>query len=61
VFWPLIARHDVHRLSLRHLLTKYFAGSRSDLLMELLRDEKISREELRQLESLIRSRRQEQI
>jgi predicted transcriptional regulator len=59
VFWPLISRGDVHRLSLRHLLAKYFAGSRSDLLMELLSDERISREELRQLENLIRNRRQE--
>jgi predicted transcriptional regulator len=61
VFWPLLGRGDVHRVSLRHLLTKYFAGSRSDLLMELLSDERITREELHQLESLIRSRRQEQI
>jgi predicted transcriptional regulator len=60
VFWPLIGRGDVHRVSVRHLLTKYFAGSRSELLMELLSDERISREELRQLESLIRSRREEQ-
>src|SRR6201987_4706818 len=35
VFWPLIGRGDVHRVSVRHLLTKYFAGSRSELLMEL--------------------------
>jgi predicted transcriptional regulator len=61
VFWPLLGRGDVHRVSLRHLLTKYFAGSRSDLLMELLSDERITREELHQLENLIRSRRQEQI
>jgi predicted transcriptional regulator len=60
VFWPLIGSADVHRLSIRQLLTKYFAGSRSELLMELLSDERITREELRQLESLIRSRRQEQ-
>ena len=60
VFWPLIGRGDVHRLSIRQLLTKYFAGSRSELLVQLLSDERITREELRQLESLIRSRRQEQ-
>jgi predicted transcriptional regulator len=60
VFWPLIGRDDVHRLSLGHLLSKYFAGSRSELLMELLSDERITREELSQLESLIRRRRQEQ-
>jgi predicted transcriptional regulator len=61
VFWPTIARGDVHRSSLRHLLTKYFGGSRSALLMELLRDESVTREELRELESLIRTRRQEQL
>jgi len=60
VFWPLIGRGDVHRLSIRQLLAKYFAGSRSELLMEFLSDERITREELRQLESLIRSRRREQ-
>src|ERR1700722_3192138 len=59
VFRPLISRGDVHRLSFRHLLTRYFTGSRSELLMELLSDERISREELRQLESLVRKRRKE--
>lgn len=61
VFWPLLGRVDVLRLSLRHMLTRYFAGSRSELLVELLSDERITREELRQLESLIRSRRQDQL
>ena len=61
VFWPTIARGEVHRYSLRHLLTRYFGGSRSELLMELLSDERITREELRELEDLIRSRRQEQL
>jgi predicted transcriptional regulator len=56
VFWPLIDRGVVHRLSLRHLLTRYFSGSRSDLLIELLSDEHITSEELRQLETLIRNR-----
>jgi predicted transcriptional regulator len=61
IFWPLLGRGDVLRLSLRHMLTRYFAGSRSELLVELLSDERITREELRQLESLIRSRRQDQL
>lgn len=61
VFWPLLGRGEVHRLSVRHLLAKYFSGSRSELLMELLSDEHITPEELRQLESLIRTRRQEQL
>lgn len=60
LFRPLVGRGDVHRLSFRHVVAKYFTGSRTELLMELLSDERISREELRQLESLIRSRRKEQ-
>lgn len=59
VFYPLISRGDLHRLSIRHLLAKYFTGSRSDLLVALLSDERVSREELRKLEGLIRSRRKE--
>jgi predicted transcriptional regulator len=59
VFRPLISRGDVHRLSIRHLLARYFTGSRSELLVELLNDEHISREELRQLEGLVRNRRKE--
>lgn len=59
VFRPLVGRGDVHRLSIRHLVTKYFTGSRTELLVELLRDERISRTELQQLENLIRNRRKE--
>ena len=59
VFRPLISRGDVHRLSIRHFLAKYFTGSRTELLVELLNDEQISSEELRQLESLVRNRRKE--
>ena len=59
VFRPLIGRSDVNRLSIRHLLTKYFTGSRSELLVELLSDERISGEELRELETLVRNRRKE--
>jgi predicted transcriptional regulator len=59
VFRPLLSRGLVHKLSIRHLLAKYFTGSRTELLMELLSDERISREELRQLESLVRNRRKE--
>ena len=59
LFRPRVWREDVHRLSVRHVVTKYFTGSRTELLMELLSDERITREELRQLENLIRSRRKE--
>jgi len=59
VFYPLISRGDLHRLSIRHLLARYFTGSRSDMLVALLSDEHISREELSKLEGLIRNRRKE--
>ena len=59
VFRPLISRVDLHRLSIRNLLTRYFTGSRSEMLVALLSDERISQEELRKLEGLIRNRRKE--
>jgi predicted transcriptional regulator len=59
VFRALVSRPEVHRLSIRHFLTRYFTGSRTELLVELLSDERISREELRQLEDLVRDRRKE--
>jgi predicted transcriptional regulator len=44
IFYPLISRGDLHRLSIRHLLARYFTGSRSEMLVALLSDERISRE-----------------
>jgi predicted transcriptional regulator len=59
VFRPLISRGDLHRISIRHLLARYFTGSRSKLLVALLSDERISQEELRKIEGLVRNRRKE--
>lgn len=59
VFRPLVQRGDVHRSSIRDLVTKYFTGSPTELLVELLRDESISPKELRELETLIRNRRKQ--
>ena len=59
VFHPLISSGDVHRISIRQLLARYFKGSRSELLVELLSDERISPEELHELEGLVRNRRKE--
>jgi predicted transcriptional regulator len=61
VFRTLIGRNDVHRLSLRDVMKKYFTGSRTELLVELLRDERIPAKELRELENLIRERRKEHL
>jgi predicted transcriptional regulator len=59
IFYPLISRGDLHRKSIHQLLAKYFTGSRSEMLVALLSDERISRDELSKLEGLIRNRRKE--
>jgi predicted transcriptional regulator len=60
LFRPLVESGDVHRSSFRQVVAKYLTGSRTELLMELLSDERISREELCRLEGLIRNRRKQQ-
>ena len=59
VFRPLIRQNHVHRLSIRDMMKKYFTGSRTELLVELLRDERIPPKQLRELENLIRERRKD--
>lgn len=57
VYRPRVKRHEVSRVSLRSLLKRYFRGSRSELLVNLLEDERIGSTELQELEDLIRSYR----
>jgi BlaI family transcriptional regulator, penicillinase repressor len=54
VFRPLVRREQVNRLSIRALLKRYFGGSRSELLLNMLEDERIDAAELEELENLIR-------
>jgi len=58
VFRPRVQRDDVNRLSVRSLLTRHFAGSPSDLLLNLLEDEHIDAAELQAMEDLIHRYRQ---
>lgn len=57
VYRPRVKRHEVSRVSLRSLLQRYFRGSRTELLVNLLEDERIGNSELQELEGLIRSYR----
>jgi BlaI family transcriptional regulator, penicillinase repressor len=57
VYRPRVQRDEVRRISLRSLLKRYFRGSRSELLVNLLEDERIDPNELQELERLIRSYR----
>lgn len=54
VFKPLVRRQQVNRLSIRALLKRHFGGSRSELLLNMLEDERIDAAELEELENLIR-------
>ena len=54
VYRPRVKRPEVRRISLRSLLERYFRGSRSELLVNLLEDERIGQSELEELESLVR-------
>jgi predicted transcriptional regulator len=57
LYRPRVKQQEVSRSSLRSLLERYFSGSRSQLLVNLLEDERIGTNELQELESLIRSYR----
>ncbi len=57
VYRPRVQRSEVSRSSLRSLLDRYFRGSRSELLVNLLENERIDDTELQELERLIRSYR----
>lgn len=57
VYRPRVQRNEVNRSSLRSLLDRYFRGSRSELLINLLENEHIDNTELQELERLVRSYR----
>ena len=60
VFKPRVERSEINRLSVCALLKRYFRGSRTELLLNLLDDEKIDSAELDELEDLIRRRKARQ-
>lgn len=58
VFEPRVQEDQVNRTSIRSLLQRHFGGSRTQLLVNLLDDERIEAAELRELEELVKRRRQ---
>jgi BlaI family transcriptional regulator, penicillinase repressor len=60
VFKPRVERSEINRLSVCSLLKRHFRGSRTELLLNLLDDEKIDLAELDELEDLIRRRKARQ-
>jgi BlaI family transcriptional regulator, penicillinase repressor len=55
VYWPLVLEHEASRSEVRHVLSRFFGNSREQLLLTLLGDGEISREELERLKAAIRN------
>jgi predicted transcriptional regulator len=54
IFTPKVDRDSAARKAVRQLLTKFFAGSPSELVLSFLREEQLSPEELDELKYKIR-------
>ena len=55
IYRPLIAEHEASRTEVRHVLNRFFGNSREQLLLSLLGDSEVSREELERLKAAINS------
>ena len=53
VYEPVIAREEASRTALRHLVNRFFGGSRELLVVNLLKEEKIGRAEMRRIKRII--------
>jgi predicted transcriptional regulator len=55
VYRPSVAEHEASRSEVKHVLNRFFGNSRERLLLSLLGDDEISREELERLKEAIRN------
>jgi predicted transcriptional regulator len=53
VYEPLIAQEEASTKAVRHLLSRFFGGSRELLVLNLLKEETIGRAELRRIKKMI--------
>lgn len=53
VYEPLIAQDEASRTALGYLVNRFFGGSRELLVVNLLKEENISRAELRRIKKMI--------
>jgi len=53
VYEPLIAQEEASRTALGYLVNRFFGGSRELLVVNLLKEENISRAELRRIRKMI--------
>lgn len=57
VYAPLVEKDQVNRLSIASFVDRYFRGSRTELLLNLIDDEHINAKELQELEDMIQRQR----
>ena len=55
VYSPVVLEHEAGRSEVKHVLSRFFGNSREQLLLTLLGDGEISREELERLKAAIRN------
>jgi predicted transcriptional regulator len=53
VYRPVILEHEAGRSEVKHVLSRFFGNSREQLLLSLLGDGEVSREELERLKAAI--------
>jgi predicted transcriptional regulator len=54
IYWPIVAEQEASRSEVKHVLQRFFGNSREQLLLTLIGDGEISREELERLKAAIR-------
>jgi predicted transcriptional regulator len=54
IYWPVVAEQEASRSEVRHMLSRFFGNSREQLLLSLLGDGEISRDEIERLKAAIR-------
>lgn len=54
IYRPIVAEEEASRSEVKHVLSRFFGNSRERLLLTLLGDGEISREELERLKTMIR-------
>ncbi len=61
VYRPVVLEHEAGRSEVRHVLSRFFGNSREQLLLSLLGDGEVSREELERLKAAIRAARPDEV
>lgn len=58
VYAPVVERQDATRSEVRHLISRFFQDSHELLVLNILEDEKIDRDELKRLRALLQEGKQ---